>query len=1149
MKAPLQLARLAVVAAALAFVLVGCGGGGGDDGPADTVGEPDTVSTDVAPPADVPPVDTAADMVAVDVPVAPTVALLRAFSADGTTVLASFSAPLDEATVVPASFRVLNAADDAAGPSVTAAALEDGIVRLTLDAALPMGAVSDLLAVDVLSADGLALDPARARTTILGRLHLALVWHQHQPVYIESDGDYLRGPWVRKHATKDYYDMAALLADHPDIHVQINLTPVLLMQLQTYYLDRLAPFVDVEASTVDVDGYFTQPAAEDGSPVTDPWVDMLLRPTPDPATLTEQQRGWFWEDIWSTFSISEVMIARFPAYRALLDKRDSAPETFTQDDLLNMKVWFELAWFDPIFLRGPVTLPDGSVVDLSDLVTEGEDDTFTADAPFTEEIAQRLVVEDYKVMANVVAIHRALMYDPDTKEGQIEVMTTPFYHPILPLLTDTELAHIAMPSAALPSPAFTYPEDARVHVAKAVARHEQLFGRPVTGMWPAEGSVAEAVVPIFHEYGVRWIATDRRVLERSTPANQPIYSPYRVDVDGIVGDGGDDSDELAIVFRDTEISDKIGFHYQGGTPEENVEYLIASLENHLGPYGLDRLFTIILDGENAWEWYRLDNDARGFLNGMYNALTEAQEAGTLRTTTVSEYLDGNPARGIAPHPVHELPELEPLHAGSWIGGDYGIWIGEDEENLAWTYLAQVRADLEEFAAQGLTRPAPTTPEPTPDTPEWYAWKAWETMYAAEGSDWFWWYGADQTAVGGDEPFDRIFRTLLRSIYEYAQAAGIDTEIPDFPPVLRVCNPPPGPLAAEPTIDGAFDPDDGADVTRPNEWTEAGAGVCMDPDSGATLNPDDVIGIWYHGVTDDALYLALRTNVDLSTKLGTDFQLRLYVSHKHIASLDPEEIQQDPALATTRTGDPITFNAGGAARELTIDFQEAAPVAQLATAGDASWGAGTATAAVGIGFDAAVGTVLELRIPLSALNWQADDPLELLIVATEAGEELDRVPALNGVVVFQDRSLLVEVTIVLDATGERLPLDAVKAIDNPPPPAGTGTAFIVGNLPELASWTPNTVPMADDGETHGDETAGDNLWTFRLSVPPLSELQYKFTIGSEGEGWGPTEEFPLTNRGLLVSDANGDLLMKVVDVFADRPDPSGSMGDLTEIANP
>ncbi|MCK6547108.1 hypothetical protein L6R52_14760 [Myxococcota bacterium] len=1075
-----------------------------------------------------------------------TLQLVRAFTADGQRVVVELSAEPATASLTTDAFAI-EISDGAplavAIRTVTSSATE---VVLETDVVLPKDRTYLVRGVSVTDRDGSGVDAAHATTPVLGKLHLAIIWHQHQPLYVEPNGDYLRGPWVRKHAVKDYYDMAAMLGAYPDVHVMVNLTPVLLYQLERYYLDRLRPFVNLAEGTVDTAGYFAQLGAENDTPITDPWVDLLLRPTPTPGELSDAERGWLWADDWNTFSIADALISRFPAYAALRTKKNTNPASLTQADLLAAKLWFQLAWFDPDFLRGPVTLPDGSIVDLSDVVTEDANGRFTLDVPPSEALCQRLVVEEYKVMANVVAAHKQLMWDVEAKTGQIEVMTTPFFHPILPLLVDSDLAKIAMPSTALPSQRFQQPQDARDHVAKARDLFEAQFEKPMTGMWPAEGSVAEAVVPLFQEAGVRWIATDRRVLERSTPMDQPIYSPYRVDVDDVVGDGGGTDDELAIVFRDTELSDKLGFFYQGSPPSVNVADFMGSLEKHLPTYGTDHLLTVILDGENAWEHYLLDHDAKGFLNGMYAAITEAQDAGALRTVTITEYLDGNPARGVEPHPVRTLPELEPLWAGSWISGNYSTWIGEDEENLAWDYLATVRADLARFEGQGLARPVVGAAPPAPGTPAFWAAQAWQAMYAAEGSDWFWWYGSDQTAAGGDDPFDRIFIETLKDVYRNARRAGIDTLVPDLAPILRTCVPPRGPLTGTVTIDGVFVPDDGRDPKAPNEWTNAGSGVCTDVDSGVNANPDDVLGTYYHGLSSSALHVAVRMNDDLAARLGGDYQVRLYVTQKHIVSTDPPVVEQGPKLAETRLGQPLAFLAGGAAREVVVDFSGASVTASVATTDGATWGAPVAAPTI----EVAAGTdVLELTVPFDVIDFEDGDPLELVAIATSNGQELDRLPNVGSVVLAVDRTQLVEVTFVLDATGSRLALDAVKPITNPPPPRGTGRAFIVGSLEPLGNWTPNSIPMADDGATHGDAVAGDNLWTFRMVVPPLTEVNYKYTIGSAGDGWGPTEEYPLTNRGFEVRDLDGDLKMVLRDVFADRPDPSGSLPARTEVTNP
>lgn len=601
-----------------------------------------------------------------------------------------------------------------------------------------------------------------------GTLYLNIIWHQHQPLYLDPAADQLRGPWVRAHATKDYYDMAAILRDYPDVHYNVNLTSSLLLQLQTYYVERLRPYVDVAGNRVDADRYLKEMAGR-----TDPWIDLALRPT---ASFTAADRADLVSNPWNAFGISDVMINRFPEYLAL---REKPKASLTEDDLRQIKAWFYLAWFDPDFLRGRVTLATGLSVELTDLIAEQADGTFKLKHPLTEGDANRLVAEAWKVMAAVVPVHQQLMFDPATGKGQIEVMTTPFYHPILPLLVDTDLARQAMPSAALPA-RFQHPEDADAQVARAVSFYTRTFGRAPQGMWPGEGSVAEAIVPILVKHGIRWTASADGVLKRSTPPDQPIYYPYRVDADQ--APGGDAKQAMAIVFRDTPLSDRIGFRYQAVKPEQAADDFIKAVLGYAPREpGDDRLLTVILDGENAWEWYRRDNDAKGFLNAVYRKLTKLQQTGQVVTVTTSEYLGGNPARRVPAHAVGSLKELEPLWAGSWIEASFSTWIGESEENTAWNMLRQVRDDL---AASGLKAPDPGAPIPADpkSADDWRA-LAWESLYAAEGSDWFWWYGGDQNAPGGDQPFDQAFLFHLRNVYEFAKKAGATLPARDLKPII------------------------------------------------------------------------------------------------------------------------------------------------------------------------------------------------------------------------------------------------------------------------------------------------------------------------------------------------------------------------------
>lgn len=599
-------------------------------------------------------------------------------------------------------------------------------------------------------------------------LYLNILWHQHQPLYVNPKTDQLSGPWVRTHATKDYYDMASILTRYPSVHCTINLTSSLLLQLRKYYVDRLRPFVDVQRNTVNAAGLLRRWKGR-----TDPWIDLALKPT---EKFDTRDKDFLFRNVWNAFGINEVQMARFPEYRALKDRltggKREAGNPFTVQQMREIKFWFYLAHFDPDFLLGPVTLTDGSTCDLSGYVILNADSTFRLRRPVREADCARMVAEAYKVMANIIPIHKQLAYVPETGEGQVEIITTPYYHPILPLIYDSDLARICQPRDSLP-PKFSYPADADAQVAKAVVMYTEVFGRPPAGMWPGEGSVAQPVLGVFRKNGIAWTASDVKVLTRSDPPGQPNTSVYRFPA-------GPDG-WLSLVFRDTELSDRIGFKYQNYTGEEAAEDFIRSiLDRAPRREDPDVLLTVILDGENAWEWYRYDMDGKQFLHALYRKLTALHASGRVITTTAIEYIRGNPRRGIPANPVESQPAMTRLWPGSWINANFDTWIGEPEENRAWEYLLRARQDL---GKSGIPPPDPHAPIPPEKSKAWYAYQAWEEMYAAEGSDWFWWYGDDHGAPGGDRPFDNSYRIHLENIYAFARKAGSLVRSPGFPAII------------------------------------------------------------------------------------------------------------------------------------------------------------------------------------------------------------------------------------------------------------------------------------------------------------------------------------------------------------------------------
>jgi alpha-amylase/alpha-mannosidase (GH57 family) len=598
-------------------------------------------------------------------------------------------------------------------------------------------------------------------------VYLNIIWHQHQPLYANPETDQLTGPWVRTHATKDYYDMAAMLRAYPDVHCTINLTSSLLLQLREYYVNRLGPFIDTKKSRFDVEGFLRKWNGK-----TDPWIDLALKPAEQFDT---GDKEFLYKNAWNALGISDVMLARFPEYKALKERVTPASVRddglFTTQEMREIKFWFYLAHFDPDFLHGAVTLPDGSVCDLSNLIGLRSDGKWYLRRKIEESDCRRIVMEAYKVIASVIPVHKSLRYSPQRHTGQIDVITTPYYHPILPLIYDSDLARVCQPNDVLP-PRYSYPMDAEAQVAKAVKMYTEIFGTPPTGMWPGEGSVAQPVLEVLRHNGIVWTASDVRVLQRSHPGNQTNNTPYRFPAG---------QNPISLVFRDTELSDRIGFKYQTIDGEAAAEDFVRSiLTLAVDASQKDALITVILDGENAWEWYTTNQDGKEFLHALYRKLSVLCRQKRIITTTVSEYIFGNPRRMIARHPVASQPAMEWLWPGSWINGNYDTWIGEPEENTAWEYLLKARQDLN---ASGVRRPDPKANPPRQNTRAWYAFMAWEEMYAAEGSDWFWWFGADQIAPAGDTPFDVGYRIHLQNIYKFMKLAGAKVEIPSFPPVI------------------------------------------------------------------------------------------------------------------------------------------------------------------------------------------------------------------------------------------------------------------------------------------------------------------------------------------------------------------------------
>jgi alpha-amylase/alpha-mannosidase (GH57 family) len=515
-------------------------------------------------------------------------------------------------------------------------------------------------------------------------LNLAFIFHMHQPYYKNLLTGESPLPWVRLHGVKDYLDMVEILGAYPEIHQTFNIVPSLIEQIESYTDQSVNP---VRSPCV------TNSRSDASNGVKDTFLELSYKQATD---LTENEKSFILNNF---FSINkEKVISLFPRYYELSSKRQKGKEFNTQD-YLDLQVLFNLAWIDPSFRK--------KLKPLSDAVYKGRF--------FTEEEKHGVLNAQIEILKGIIP-----GYKKAAESGQVEFSVTPYYHPILPLLCTTNSAKEANSHSRLPGKEFKYPQDAKEQIDSAIDFYNKRFGRTPTGMWPSEESVSEQLLPFIIRSGIKWIVTDEAILFKSiktkTRDTKLLYKPHLLDREG---------GKVSVVFRDRNLSDLIGFVYHNWKAEKAVNDFINHLEAINKTFkNSDTLVTIAMDGENAWEYFT--NDGHDFLNILYKRLSESK---TIKTTTVSEYLNKYPPKANIKH----------LATGSWIYGNFDKWMNNPAKTKAWEWLLAAREELE-------------------DTKE-ISKLALKQMQILEGSDWFWWYGEDP-----DGSFDRLFRMHLTNLY-------------------------------------------------------------------------------------------------------------------------------------------------------------------------------------------------------------------------------------------------------------------------------------------------------------------------------------------------------------------------------------------------
>ena len=710
---------------------------------------------------------------------------------------------------------------------------------------------------------------------------VALLWHMHQPLYQDLlTGEHIL-PWVRLHGLKDYWGMVALLREFPSVRVTFNLVPSMLVQLEAFARDE----------------------------ARDRHLEIGLKPA---ESLTEEERAFAVANFFHAHG--PRMIAPYPRYAELLARRESAghelsargqSSSFSTDELRDLQVWHKLVWMDPQFVDGDARLQA--------LFAKGRD--------FTEQDKEALRAAELELLGRVVPEYKAA-----AERGQVELSTSPFFHPILPLLCDTDVYLRTHPASRMPREPFRHPEDAAEQLSRAVAYHERLFGKRPAGLWPSEGSVSDAMVPLVADAGFKWMATDEEILARTQSrgfqrngegqVEQPerLYRPYLVGtVDATVACG----------FRDHALSDLIGFTYAGWSANGAADDFIHRLVNagrrfSAASGGGDATIFVILDGENAWEHY--EGQGRPFLRALYGRLASHPE---LQTVTM-----GEACRGAA----ERLPSIFP---GSWINGDFYIWIGHSDDHRAWGQLVDARRALE---------------DPAPDLAPSALDRAREEMLIAEGSDWFWWYGDDHSSEH-DLEFDELFRRHVRNVYK-----ALGKPIPEELFVTNITTAPPTAQIQHPT--GFVQPEIDGEITSYFEWVGAGS-IEVSAVAGAMHQvAERPPGIEVVAFGFDASNLFLRVDGTVPVR---DLLERGYAVS--VRFLKPAGLQ------------------------VVLELAEQVIVSRVSRTGE---GNGMAAALEGR-IRSAAGKIAEFAIPFDVLGVEAGDRVALFVLVTRDGAEIDRQP--------------------------------------------------------------------------------------------------------------------------------------------------------------
>jgi len=615
------------------------------------------------------------------------------------------------------------------------------------------------------------------------KLRLCFLWHMHQPYYKDDlDGSY-HMPWVYLHGLKDYYELPYYHNVYNKLKGTYNLVPSLLIQLKDY----------------------------EKTDVADTYIQLMLK---DASNLTREEKEALIPQLF--MANYKNMVTPLRRYKELYDRKgdtdvfNTGGLNFSDEEITDMTVLYLISWCG-VFTRQKVEL-------VQKLINKGRHFSNSEKIELIETLAE--------FTSEIVPLYKELQ-----ESGKIEVSATPFYHPILPILLEPKSAKEALPQISMASINTDFSADAVYHVQSAVEYYEAEFGTKPRGMWPAEGSISEKAAALFASNGIRWIASDEDVLAssigkdlRNKENRKTLYKRHTFS-----STGGD----INIFFRDKELSDLIGFTYSGWDAEKAVDDFMEKMSDIFDSCDFSPIVPIILDGENAWEFY--PENAYEFFSLLYKRLDACN---WIETLTMSEACECDT-------PVHHP---EKIRAGSWIYANFTTWMGHEEKNEAWRLLADAHKRFQ-------------TKKHTLENTE----QIQKELYIAEGSDWFWWYGDDHFSLQSDT-FDKLFRGHVANIYQLmGEKIPADVTRPIKKSHKTGLLKKPATLFT-PTLDGR--------ISSFYEWIGAGK-FDLKFDAGAMTASGNTLELLYFGFDEKNLYL--RIDGSFSRVLNMDYELEAEIT--------------------------------------------------------------------------------------------------------------------------------------------------------------------------------------------------------------------------------------------------------------------------------